>query len=305
MLDRPKPPSRAKITQQVGPKVKFSGSRYRKERGPSSVTGDRLQGKDEPECTRRKQKRKSDRAAMLLTPPSSRSTPKRPSLASHRPSFLPFPSPPSGARERPATLLSPPPNQEPKRQGKVKLPFLPRPNGKGWEVGWRENPVRASLVPYAGSELRSHPSPRLTRQLRSNRRHRTRSPRTATAPTPRPPPHPQLPAAVGSGAARGITSAGSQMPSTRGRLVPGEAETRRGRCLQASTGSAQCPLPSSTGQPTRTAVPGKISANPILALLFPACSADPNLISEGTSSLKRCWEWRRSGVRGSIASWDL
>lgn len=119
------------------------------------------------------------------------------------------------------------------------------------------------------------------------------------------PPHPQLPAAVGSGAARGITSAGSQMPSTRGRLVPGEAETRRGRCLQASTGSAQRPLPSSTGQPTRTAVPGKISANPILGLLFPACSADPNLISEGTSSLKRCWEWRRSGVRGSIASWDL
>ena len=85
-------------------------------------------------------------------------------------------------------LLSPPPNQEPKRQGKVKLPFLPRPNGKGWEVGWRENPVQASLVPHAGPELRSHPSPRLTRQLRSNRRHRTRSPRTATAPTPRPPP---------------------------------------------------------------------------------------------------------------------
>lgn len=158
---------------------------------------------------------------MLLTPPSSRSTPKRPSLASRRPSFFPFPSPPSRAREGPAALLSPPPNQEPKRQGKVKLPFLPRPNGKGWEVGWREHPVRASPVPHAGPELRSHPSPRLTRQLRSNRSHRTGSPRTATAPTPGPPPHPQLPAAVGSGAARGITSAGSQMLSTRGRLVPG------------------------------------------------------------------------------------
>lgn len=135
----------------------------------------------------KKEKRQGCHAPNSTT---SRSTPKRPSLASHRPSFLPFPSPPSGARERPATLLSPPPNQEPKRQGKVKLPFLPRPNGKGWEVGWRENPVRASLVPYAGPELRSHPSPRLTRQLRSNRRHRTRSPRTATAPTPRPPPPP-------------------------------------------------------------------------------------------------------------------
>ena len=243
MLDRPKPPSRAEITQQVAPKVKFSGSRYRKERGPSSVTGDRLQGEDEPECTRGKQKRKSDRAAMFLTPPSSRSTPKRPSLASRRPSFLPFPSPPSGAREPPAALLSPPPNQEPKRQGKVKLPFLPRPNGKGWEVGWREHSVRASPVPHAGPELRSHPSPRLTRQLRSYRSNRTGSPRTATAPTPGPPPHPQLPASVGSGAARGITSAGSQIPSMRGRLVPGEAETRRGGYLPASTGSAQRPPP--------------------------------------------------------------
>lgn len=212
---------------------------------------------------------------MLLTPPSSRSTPKRPSLASRRPSFFPFPSPPSRAREGPAALLSPPPNQEPKRQGKVKLPFLPRPNGKGWEVGWREHPVRASPVPHAGPELRSHPSPRLTRQLRSNRSHRTGSPRTATAPTPGPPPHPQLPAAVGSGAARGITSAGSQMLSTRGRLVPGEAETRRGRCLPASTGSAQRPLPSPTGQPERTAVPGKVSANPILGLLIPSMQRRP------------------------------
>ncbi|MXQ80201.1 hypothetical protein E5288_WYG006255 [Bos mutus] len=59
MLDRPKPRSRAEITQQVAPKVKFSGSRYRKERGPSSMTGDRLQGKDEPECTRGKQKREN------------------------------------------------------------------------------------------------------------------------------------------------------------------------------------------------------------------------------------------------------
>ena len=134
-------------------------------------------------------------ARAMLVPatlhPSSRSTPKRPSLASRRPSFLPFPSPPSGAREPPAALLSPPPNQEPKRQGKVKLPFLPRPNGKGWEVGWREHSVRASPVPHAGPELRSHPSPRLTRQLRSYRSNRTGSPRTATAPTPGPPPHPQ------------------------------------------------------------------------------------------------------------------
>lgn len=136
------------------------------------MTGDRLQERTN-RVHPKKAKRKSDRVAMLLTPPSSRSTPKRPSLASP-------PAPPSSLFRKPTErrqgtatppLPSPKPGR-PKRQGKVKLPFLPH-SGTGRGSGSSREPSTSLPVPYAGPELRSHPSLRLTRQLRSNRRHRT------------------------------------------------------------------------------------------------------------------------------------
>lgn len=143
-----------------------------------------------------------------------------------------------------------------------------------WEVGLRARPVQAFLVLHADPELRSHPSPRLTRQSFS---HRAGSPRTATAPTPGPPPHPQRPAAVGSGAVGGITSAGSRTLSTmRGRLVPGEARSS----LSPASVYRKCAAPPSlllqyhwptSGDRGRLQIP----TNPILGLLIPSMQRRP------------------------------
>lgn len=86
------------------------------------------------------------------------------------------------------------------------------------------------------------------------------------------PPHPQLPAAVGSGAVGGITSAGSRtLSTTRGRLVPGEAR----RSLSPASVYRKCAAPPSlllqyhwptSGDRGRLQIP----TNPNLGLLIPS-----------------------------------
>lgn len=84
-----------------------------------------------------KAKRKSDRAAMLLTPPSPLTTPRRPSLAGRRPSFSLFSKPTDLRQERSRRppLPSPKPGAEDARgRLRASVPSPPKWEEVGSEV---------------------------------------------------------------------------------------------------------------------------------------------------------------------------
>lgn len=126
MHDSPKPPSRAEI------EVNFPGSRSWKSDGPILRLRTASKKGTNPSA-HGKANMKSDRAAILLTPPSPRLAQRRLSLSGRRPSFHSFPSPPKSPPKGSTALSSPPPNQEPRRPWRLRasVPSPPKWEGVG------------------------------------------------------------------------------------------------------------------------------------------------------------------------------
>ena len=112
-------------------------------------------------------------------------------------------------------------------QGRLRASVPSPPKWEGVGSGMASAPTRSLPRPprWPGAPFPLQPETHSSAPQQPQPPHRVHahrhSPYTRAAP-----PHPQLPAAVGSGAVGGITSAGSRTLSTSGRLVPGEAGTR-------------------------------------------------------------------------------